>query len=298
MPCGSGSRRTRLDRPGGSSNTGPVTEATSANPVSVTAYWTLAARHADATGPRPVGNDTYAERFMDDDARAVAERFSALKRPFQSFPVRHRVIDDMLREELGRDRGARIVVVGCGFDTRPYRLDGGRWVEVDEPELLAIKEARLPAAEAANPVERVPIRFREESLEEALMPYATDERVVIVLEGILGYVPDSDRRALLATLVHLFPHHAIVCDLLTRTFLARYARALVRFLREIDAEFAASSDLPEAPFHELGYRTAARVSIPERAAELGAQGAPPRVLVWLLPGFRDGYCVWKLEHGT
>ena len=216
MPCGSGSRRTRLDRPGGSSNTGPVTEATSANPVSVTAYWTLAARHADATGPRPVGNDTNAERFMDDDARAVAERFSALKRPFQSFPVRHRVIDDMLREELGRDRGARIVVIGCGFDTRAYRLDGGRWVEVDEPELLAIKEARLPAAEAPNPLERVPIRFREDSLEATLMCHATDERVVIVLEGILGYVPDSDRRALLATLVRLFPHHAVVCDLVSR----------------------------------------------------------------------------------
>jgi methyltransferase (TIGR00027 family) len=275
-----------------------VTEASSANPVSVTAYWTLAARHADATGPRPVANDTYAERFMDDDARAVAERFSALKRPFQSFPVRHRVIDDMLREELGRDRRARIVVIGCGFDTRSYRLDGGRWVEVDEPELLAIKEARLPAAEARNPLERVPIRFREESLEATLTPHATGERVVIVLEGILGYVTDSDRRALVTTLVRLFPHHAVVCDLLTKRFLARYARGLVRFLREIDAEFSASSDHPEALFHELGYRTAACVSIPERAAEIGAPGAAPRSLVRLLPGFRDGYCVWRLEHGT
>ncbi len=274
-----------------------MTVASPANPVSITAYWTLAARYADATGPRPVANDTYAARFMDDDARAVAERFSALKRPFQSFPVRHRVIDDMLREELGRDRGLRIMVVGCGFDTRGYRLDGGRWVEVDEPELLAIKEARLPAAEAPSPLERVPIRFREESLEATLLPYATDEYVVIVLEGILGYVPDPDRRALLATLVRLFPHHAVVCDLLTRTFLARYARSLVRFLREIDAEFAASSDHPEALFHERGYHTAARVSVPERGAELSAQGAPPRWLVRLLPGFRDGYCVWKLEHG-
>jgi methyltransferase (TIGR00027 family) len=272
-------------------------EASPANPVSITAYWTLAARYADATGPRPVANDTYAARFMDDDARAVAERFSALKRPVQSFPVRHRMIDDMLREELGRDRSARIIVIGCGFDTRAYRLDGGRWVELDEPELLAIKEARLPAAEAPRPLERVPIRFREESLEATLTPYATDEHVVIVLEGILGYLPDPDRQALLATLVRLFPHHAVVCDLLTRTFLARYARSLIRFLREIDAEFAASSDHPEALFHELGYRTAARVSVPERAAELGAEGALPRWLVRLLPGFRDGYCVWKLVYG-
>ena len=267
------------------------------NPVSITAYWTLAARYADATGPRPVANDTYAARFMDDEARAVAERFATLKRPFQSFPVRHRVIDDMLREQLDRDPDVRIVVLGCGFDSRAYRLGGGRWLEVDEPELLAIKEARLPAAEARNALERVAIRFREEPLEATLAPYATDESVVIVLEGILGYLPDPDRRTLLATLVRLFPHHAVVCDLLTRTFLARYARSLTRFLREIDAEFAASSDHPEALFHELGYRTAARVSVPERAAELEAPGAPPRRLVRLLPGFRDGYGVWRLERG-
>ena len=40
------------------------------NPVSVTAFWVLAARYADATRPRPVANDPFAERFMDEDARA------------------------------------------------------------------------------------------------------------------------------------------------------------------------------------------------------------------------------------
>ena len=95
----------------------------------------------------------------------------------------------------------------------------------------------------------------------------------------------------------LFPRHVVLCDLLTRTFLARYARGLVRFLRKMDAEFAASSDHPEALFHELGYRTLAQISIPSRAAELGAEGAPPAWLVRLLPGFRTGYCVWELQRG-
>ena len=73
---------------------------------------------------------------------------------------------------------------------------------------------------------------------------------------------------------------------------------LVRFLREIDAEFAASSDHPEALFHELGYRTRAQISIPARAADFGADGAPPAFLLRLLPGFRTGYCVWGLERGN
>jgi methyltransferase (TIGR00027 family) len=274
-----------------------VAEREPANPVSTTAYWTLAARYADATGAKPVANDTYAERFIDDTARAVAERFSPLKRAFASFPVRHRIVDDLLRAELERDPTMLVVLLGCGFDSRAFRLGAGRWLEVDEPELIAAKEARLPAGEAPNELVRVPIRFRHESLEAALTPYSSTGTVTIVLEGVLGYLPDNQRRSLLVTLGRLFPRHVVLCDLLTRTFLARYARDLVRFLREMDAEFSASSDHPEALFHELGYRTLARVSIPSRAAELGAEGAPPALLVRLLPGFRTGYCVWELQHG-
>jgi methyltransferase (TIGR00027 family) len=274
-----------------------VAEREPAYPVSTTAYWTLAARYADATGAKPVANDTYAERFMDDTARSVAERFSPQKRAFASFPVRHRIVDDLLRAELERDPTMRVVLLGCGFDTRAFRLGAGRWLEVDEPELIAAKEARLPPDEAPNELVRVPIRFRHESLEAALTPYASTGTVTIVLEGILGYLPDNQRRTLLVTLGRLFPRHVVICDLLTRTFLARYARDLVRFLREMDAEFSASSDHPEALFHELGYRTLDRVSIPSRAAELGAEGAPPALLVRLLPGFRTGYCVWELQRG-
>ena len=269
------------------------------NPVSATAYWTLAARYEDAIRERqrPVANDSFAERFMGDTARAVAQRFGALKRPFASFPVRHRVIDDLLRGILERDRTRRIVVLGCGFDTRAFRLRGGRWLEVDEPELLATKDDRLPVSRAPNELVRVPIRFREESLEATLTPYATRDPVAIVLEGIFGYLPDTDRRVLLTALGRLFPRQVVLCDLLTRTFLARYARGLVRQLRAMDAEFAASSDHPEALLHELGYATGAQISIPARAAELGAPGAPPAWLVPILPGFRDGYCVWAFSLG-
>ena len=190
-----------------------MTETVAANPVSATAYWTLAARHADATGPRPIANDTYAERFMDDTARTVAARFARLKRPTASFPVRHRVIDDLLRAELVRDPELRVVVLGCGFDTRAFRLGGGRWLEIDEPELLASKEARLPVSESRQQLERLAIRFGGESLETALAGHASDDRVVVVLEGVLGYLTDDARRALLISLGRLLPRHVVLCDL-------------------------------------------------------------------------------------
>ena len=267
-----------------------VAEREPANPVSATAYWTLTARYADATAVRPVANDTYAALFMDDTARAVAERFSSLKRPSASFPVRHRVIDDLLRAELQHDPTMRVVVLGCGFDTRAFRLDAGRWLEVDEPELIAAKEARLPAHEAPNELVRVPIRFRQESLEATLTPYASTDLVAIVLEGVLGYQSDGERRALLGALGRLFPRHVVLCDLLTRTFLARYARGLVRSLREMDAEFAASSDQPggtlprarlphaRADLHSGAGRRARRGGRSTRVARPAPAGLPDGLL--------------------
>jgi len=53
---------------------------------------------------------------------------------------------------------------GCDH-RRPYRLEGGRWTEVDSPELIAYKNERLPEPDPADlftrsgyrPVDRISI---------------------------------------------------------------------------------------------------------------------------------------------
>lgn len=270
--------------------------AVSENPVSLTAYWTLGIRHRDAESERPIANDTFAHRFMDDRAREITEQFSSLEKPNLSLPVRHRLIDDRLAAELARDPALCVVVIGCGFDTRAFRLQGGRWIEVDEPPVIAEKDAGLPVSESPNELVRIPIRFGEESLEEKLAPYATAERAVVVLEGILNYLSDGEARELLGVLAKLFPRHVVLCDMLGRRFIAIYSRALVKRLRQLGIEFAASSETPEPLFHDAGYRTVGKESIWERANELGAPGAPPAWAVRILPSLRDGLCLWSFEY--
>ena len=279
-------------------DTRPVAAVVTENPVSQTAYWTLATRCDDALGERPVAGDTFASRFMNDEARAVAALIGPLTRTNASLVVRHRLIDERLSAELARDPALPVVVIGCGFVSRPFRLSGGRWLEVDEPGLLDYKESRVPASEAANELVRLPIRFAEQSLEETLAPHATEDRAAVVLEGIVGYLRDDELRGFLSTLTRLFPRHVVYCDLLTRTFIARYSRKLVGHLRELGATFASSSDTPEAPFLEVGYRTADRVSIMLAAAEMGAKDAPPRWLVRRLPSMRAGYRLWTFDYSS
>jgi O-methyltransferase involved in polyketide biosynthesis len=44
------------------------------------------------------------------------------------------IIDDLLREELVANPNLTVVIIGAGFDTRAFRLQGGTWIELDEPQ--------------------------------------------------------------------------------------------------------------------------------------------------------------------
>jgi O-methyltransferase involved in polyketide biosynthesis len=95
-----------------------------ANPISRTAYYTLGVRAADAAGAKPLCGDSFAARFMNEDAQRVWEEFKRFTPPNVSNAGRHAMIDAHLRRELAADPGATIVIIGAGFDTRAFRLTG------------------------------------------------------------------------------------------------------------------------------------------------------------------------------
>ena len=84
-----------------------------ANPISRTAYYTLAVRAADAASANPICDDTFAERFMNDDARRVWEEFKSLTPPNVSNAARHAMLDEHLRRELATAPHAAVVIIGA-----------------------------------------------------------------------------------------------------------------------------------------------------------------------------------------
>jgi methyltransferase (TIGR00027 family) len=267
-----------------------------ANAISKTAYYTLACRAEDAQKPRPLCGDTFAARLMDDEARQLWPRFQSFQRPNASNAARHRIIDELVQQELDRAPDARVVVLGAGFDTRAYRLRGGRWLEVDEPAILTVKDARLPVAEAKNPLERLPIDFQAESLGQRLGPYQTRERTHVIIEGVLMYLSHAQRRDMLAVLRDVFPQHVVYCDLMRASFQREYSRELHEVLASMGASFQDMTDTPEATFLEAGYRTAASLSVPLRALQLGGKRVPAFIVGRFMHAVRDGYRIWKFER--
>lgn len=259
------------------------------DPIAKTAWYCCGVRAQDALSAKPVCGDTLAERFMDADARALFDRFPGLREANVSNAMRHRLIDDLLREQLRQRPEQRVLVLGAGFDTRAFRLTGGQWLEADQPAVIAFKEQKLPAAQAPNPLQRIPIDFATESLADKLAAWAGERDVVVVMEGVSMYLHPAQWQQTTQALHQVLPGHRLVCDLLDATFLRRYSRKLRQAIREIGGEFAPALDDPAAMVASLGYRQRSVQSIVGSAVDAGALRIPRWLLNTLLRSLRDGY---------
>ena len=260
-----------------------------ANPISRTAYYTLAVRAADAASDNPICNDTFAERFMNDEARRVWEEFKSFTPPNVSNAARHAMLDEHLRRELAAAPGAAVVIIGAGFDTRAYRLKGGRWYEFDEPEILTYKESRLPAEAAPNPLVRVPVRFGQESLADKLAVVAETGHVHVVIEGVLYYLTSPQRKELLRTLAARFPQHTVYCDLMRKDFFERYSSDIHVKIAGMGATFTDMVQDPERLFLDAGYTTRSLQSVILYAVARKSIGIPAFIVRWFMKTLTNGY---------
>lgn len=265
-------------------------------PISKTAFYCCGVRMRDAEGPSPVCGDSYAHLFMNEEGLQILEAFDDEARPNASNVARHRVIDDILRRELAADPLLLVVIIGAGFDTRAYRLKGGTWVELDEPQVFAYKEERLPASLCENKLRRIPIDFSAESLEEKLAPFAGRARALVVVEGVVMYLDEGAIRELLRTLHRLFPRHTLVCDLMNRRFFEKYGQTIHKKISGMGAPFRFTVDDPERVFLESGYRRASKISVIEKSVEFQRAGIIPRlVLKTFMRSLAAGYAIHVFE---
>lgn len=268
-------------------------------PVSLTAFYPCGVRALDARSSAPIVNDRFAERFMDERGWNVIEAMRDLTRPWNSILARHRTMDDRLRQVLAEHPDLRVVIIGAGFDTRAFRLTGGRWVEVDEPAVLEYKNSILPAEQSPNPLVRVPIDFETQSLSDVLAPLGDATRALVVIEGVLLYLDRNQLAATARAARALAPSVTVICDEMSADFFARAGHQAHDRLQQFGAPFQIQRvDVP-GTWRAEGYRQVQRTSIPLRMSELGKGPMPAIFLRTLLRSFANGYVVaeWERSQG-
>ena len=232
---------------------------------------------------------------MNDEGLQILRLFKDETRPNTSNVGRHRIIDDLLRQELKVNQNLTVVIIGAGFDSRAFRLKGGTWIELDEPQVITYKEERLPAANSDNELHRVSIDFATDSLEQKLASIAGRSPVTVVIEGVLMYLEEAAIDQLLQTLQRLFPQHRLICDLMTRDFFETAAQTIHEKLTGMGATFKFAVDNPEEVFIRNGYRRLETIPIIEQSVLLEAGAIPPEVWQTIQPNLPQGYSIHVFE---
>jgi methyltransferase (TIGR00027 family) len=267
------------------------------NAVAKTAYYCCGVRAADAKSGNPICGDTFAERFMTEEGRAAFAHFDKpeYRDPNKSNAVRARIIDDILRDEIAARPDVPVFIVGAGFDTRAFRLGGGRWFEFDQPELIKTKNALLPASESSNPLKRIAVVFEKGELEKKLSKWAGTTDAIVVLEGVSEYLTQDQLAETLRIFRTALPRHKLICDLMNERFRLKYTGKFREELRKLGTDFETLSYRPEETVIKAGYRVHSSASVVGRSCELGAVRIPRLLLMTFLRSLRDDYRVYRFD---
>lgn len=274
------------------------------------AFYCCGIRAQDAQNSRSVVGDIYADGFMTPEGWSIFNRFNgrgdaATK---ETNLVRGRIIQDKIARHLKDNPRLQIINVGAGFDSRPYRMAGGVWAEIDEHDLVDHKNSHLSVHDCPNPLSRIGIDFAKDGALGAALGTARDHFVatnpdghtLVVIEGVLMYLNSTQVKELLGEVLQTFPRHTLICELLSKPFIDRFMHKNTREqLAALDSSFKLFEEHPEQLFLDGGYRPAGKpVSVAARTREL--KMGPP------LPGFlldtvlttvRDGYQVHTFKAG-
>lgn len=176
-----------------------------------TMLWTLHNRASEAKRPDTFLRDPDAVRIYDSIDYDYAKSFG---RPDGSHPMRSKIFDDAVRPWMMTHRGGTVVELACGLETQFQRCDDGqvRWLCVDVPEAIELRERFLPAHERCRYVKKSALDLTW--LDEVDPTHG----VFVTAQGLLMYFDEADVRRLLTKIVDRFDGVELMFDTIPRWF--------------------------------------------------------------------------------
>ena len=160
-----------------------------------TACWTAAMRALESARPDRLFDDPWASTLAGEEG----QRWLAQRSPEGVLPIilRTRYFDDFLQHITQENLLRQVVLLAAGLDTRAFRLvwpAGTRLFELDQPEVLNVKENLLQSVGALTVCDRRIIPVDLTGLwQEQLMRSSFDPAQPSgwLLEGFLFYLPSE-----------------------------------------------------------------------------------------------------------
>jgi methyltransferase (TIGR00027 family) len=173
---------------------------------------TLYARALDADADQPILGDTYAKELV---ARLDYDwpKTSVTAKNAPSVAIRSAHFDVWTRQFLAVHEEATVLHLGCGLDSRAFRVRPGpgvEWYDVDYPEVIALREQFYPPHGS--------YRLVGASVTELdwLSEISAHRPVLMVAEGLTMYLTEDSGPALLRRVVGRFGSGELQFDVFNR----------------------------------------------------------------------------------
>jgi methyltransferase (TIGR00027 family) len=164
--------------------------------VTDTALWVAACRAAEGQTDHAVFHDPLASALAGERGREIARSFPRSASVAWGVVVRTCAIDRLIGEAV-RAGIDTVLNLGAGLDTRPYRMQLPahlRWLEIDFPNIVELKNARLREHKANCIVERIGLDLSDRPSRNRLFAQfgATSGNTLLIAEGVIPYLSNDE----------------------------------------------------------------------------------------------------------
>ena len=169
--------------------------------VSDTALMVAACRALESECADGFVHDPFAARLSGERGMAMLRAMPHPEMMRFGIGVRTHFLDELLLEALASHPIATVLSVGCGLDTRPWRLELPpelRWIEVDFTDMLDYKDSFLSPEQPRCRRERVSADLNDAAERRAMLSAAGSGPALMITEGLLMYLPAATVDALAA----------------------------------------------------------------------------------------------------
>jgi methyltransferase (TIGR00027 family) len=251
--------------------------------VSDTAFMVAAWRAIESERSDALFRDPLAAKLAGGRGEKIV---SSIRRwPFGPWSVALRtvIIDDFIQTAvaLGADT---VLNLGAGLDTRPYRMalpSNLRWIEVDYPPVVELKESQLASEHSRCVLERVKMDLADLPSRRTLFAEVDGRSrfVVVLTEGVIPYLSVEAVACLADDLRRMKSARSWIVDYFSPQT-ARYRKGRVPHLKNAPIQFAPKDWF--GFFEQHGWRPKETRYLVEEGDRLGRPvPLPPLRLLWV-----------------
>jgi methyltransferase (TIGR00027 family) len=198
--------------------------------VSDTARWVAFYRAMESERPDAIFHDPFARRLAGEQGEAIVASMPKGRQMAWPMIVRTAVMDEIILRSIAHEGVDGVLNLAAGLDARPWRLPlpaSLRWVDVDMPVMLDLKEATLQGEHPKCRYEGIRLDLSDEVGRRALFQRVASQatRVLVITEGLLVYLTPEAVAGLSADL-HQQPNFVLwLTDLASPALLKMLSRS-------------------------------------------------------------------------